>query len=837
MDNQGQDRRIRNVDLTQTMRSSFLDYAMSVIVARALPDVRDGLKPVQRRILYGMNELGVTPDKPYKKSARIVGDVMGKYHPHGDSSIYLAMAHMAQDFAYRYMLVDGHGNFGSVDGDRPAAMRYTEARMSRIAVEMLRDINKNTIDWQRNYDDTENEPAVLPARIPNLLVNGSSGIAVGMTTNIPPHNLKEVISGIHMLMKDPDVTTRELMKAIPGPDFPTGGILMGRSGVLHAYETGKGNIVVRAKTEIETEKSGRERIVVTEIPYLVNKAELVQKIAELARDKVIDGITGIRDESDQSGMRITIDVRRDASASVVLNNLFKETQMQSNFAMNMVAIVDGAPKFLTLKEMLQHYLAHQEDVITRRTKFDLDKAEARAHILEGLRIALDHIDEIVNLIRNSESSDIAKAGLISRFKLDDRQAQAILDMRLVRLTGLERDKVEAEYQDLLVKIADYKDILAKPERIDQIIYDELLDIQKRFGDKRRTQITASEVVTLEDEDLIEEQKVLLTLTHQGYIKRMLIDDFKTQNRGGRGIKGMGVQKGDFIEHLLYSSTHDYLLFFTNKGKVYMKKAYEIPEFGRNAKGLPIVNLLQLEKGEHIQTMVNVPKSDNDEDGYAFFITKLGTVKKTKLSEFENIRTNGLIALTLKDGDELSNVLATDGSQNIFIATHQGYAVTFNEKDVRSMGRSAAGVRGINLRDGDYVVGSGVLKAEDEVLTISEKGYGKRTPATEYPVKGRGGKGIQTAKIGQKNGPLAGVAVVDGKSDIMLITTDGIMIRFKTSDVSQTGRSTMGVRLIKVDEGNSVASLAVVPAEEDNAADAENSETEAENSENSENSED
>lgn len=837
MDNQGQDRRIRNVDLTQTMRSSFLDYAMSVIVARALPDVRDGLKPVQRRILYGMNELGVTPDKPYKKSARIVGDVMGKYHPHGDSSIYLAMAHMAQDFAYRYMLVDGHGNFGSVDGDRPAAMRYTEARMSRIAVEMLRDINKNTIDWQRNYDDTENEPAVLPARIPNLLVNGSSGIAVGMTTNIPPHNLKEVISGIHMLMKDPDVTTRELMKAIPGPDFPTGGILMGRSGVLHAYETGKGNIVVRAKTEIETEKSGRERIVVTEIPYLVNKAELVQKIAELARDKVIDGITGIRDESDQSGMRITIDVRRDASASVVLNNLFKETQMQSNFAMNMVAIVDGAPKFLTLKEMLQHYLAHQEDVITRRTKFDLDKAEARAHILEGLRIALDHIDEIVNLIRNSESSDIAKAGLISRFKLDDRQAQAILDMRLVRLTGLERDKVEAEYQDLLVKIADYKDILAKPERIDQIIYDELLDIQKRFGDKRRTQITASEVVTLEDEDLIEEQKVLLTLTHQGYIKRMLIDDFKTQNRGGRGIKGMGVQKGDFIEHLLYSSTHDYLLFFTNKGKVYMKKAYEIPEFGRNAKGLPIVNLLQLEKGEHIQTMVNVPKSDNDDDGYAFFITKLGTVKKTKLSEFENIRTNGLIALTLKDGDELSNVLATDGSQNIFIATHQGYAVTFNEKDVRSMGRSAAGVRGINLRDGDYVVGSGVLKAEDEVLTISEKGYGKRTPATEYPVKGRGGKGIQTAKIGQKNGPLAGVAVVDGKSDIMLITTDGIMIRFKTSDVSQTGRSTMGVRLIKVDAGNSVASLAVVPAEEDNAADAENSETEAENTENSKNSED
>lgn len=824
-ENQGQDRRIRNVDLTQTMRSSFLDYAMSVIVARALPDVRDGLKPVQRRILYGMNELGVTPDKPYKKSARIVGDVMGKYHPHGDSSIYLAMAHMAQDFAYRYMLVDGHGNFGSVDGDRPAAMRYTEARMSKIAVEMLRDINKNTVDWQRNYDDTENEPAVLPARIPNLLVNGSSGIAVGMTTNIPPHNLSEVISGIHMLMKNPDVTTKELMKAIPGPDFPTGGILMGRGGVLHAYESGKGNIVVRAKTEIETEKSGRERIIVSEIPYLVNKAELVQKIAELARDKVIDGITGVRDESDQSGMRITIDVRRDASASVVLNNLFKETQMQSNFAMNMVAIVDGAPKFLTLKQMLQYYLAHQEDVITRRTKFDLEKAEARAHILEGLRVALDHIDEIVSLIRNSESSDIAKAGLISRFDLDDRQAQAILDMRLVRLTGLERDKVEGEYQELLVKIADYKDILAKPERIDQIIYDELLDIQKRFGDKRRTQITASEVVTIEDEDLIEEQDVLLTLTHQGYVKRMLIDDFKTQNRGGKGIKGMGVQKGDFIEHLLYSSTHDYLFFYTNKGKVYMKKAYEIPEYGRSAKGLPIVNLLQLEKGEHIQTVVNLPQGHDDD--YAFFITKLGTVKRTKIREFENIRTNGLIALTLKDGDELSNVLTTDGQQNILIATHQGYAVTFNEDDVRAMGRSAAGVRGINLREGDYVVGSGILKPEDEVLTISEKGYGKRTAASEYPVKGRGGKGIQTAKIGEKNGPLAGVAVVDGQSDIMLITTDGIMIRFKTSDVSQTGRSTMGVRLIKVADGNAVASMAVVPAEAEDEAEGESEpETEA-----------
>ncbi len=811
-DNQMQDHRIRNVDLTSTMRNSFLDYAMSVIVARALPDVRDGLKPVQRRILYGMSELGVTPDKPYKKSARIVGEVMGKFHPHGDSSIYLAMAHMAQDFSYRYMLVDGHGNFGSVDGDEPAAMRYTEARMSKIAVEMLRDINKNTVDWQRNYDDTENEPVVLPARIPNLLVNGASGIAVGMTTNIPPHNLTEVISGLHMLMKNPDVTTKELMKAIPGPDFPTGGIIMGRGGIYRAYQTGRGNIVVRAKTNIETEKNGRERIIVTEIPYMVNKAELVKKIADLAREKTIDGITGVRDESDQTGMRITIDIRRDASASVVLNNLFKETQMQANFGMNMVAIVDGAPHYLTLKQMLQYYLDHQEDVVTRRTKFELAKAQARAHILAGLLIALDHIDEIVKIIRQSQSSDIAKAALISRFGLDDKQSQAILDMRLVRLTGLERDKVKNEYQDLQVKIADYKDILAKPERIDQIIYNELLDIQKRFGDARRTKIGASEVVSIEDEDLIEKQNVLLTLTHAGYIKRMPITDFKTQNRGGKGIKGMGVQKGDFIEHLIYSSTHDLLLFFTNKGKVYSKKAYEIPEYGRTAKGLPVVNLLQLSKGEKIQTVINIP--EGADDNYLFFITRMGTVKRTRVSEFENIRNSGLIALTLRDGDELSNVLTTDGKQNILIGTHLGYAVTFNEKDVRPMGRTAAGVRGINLRDHDYVVGSNVIKPDDEVLVISEKGYGKRTSAKEYPIKGRGGKGIKTANISEKNGYLAGVTVVDGSKDIMVITTDGIMIRFKVQDVSQTGRNTLGVRLIKVDKNSQVASLAIVPTEAD-----------------------
>lgn len=811
-ENQPQDHRIRNVDLTHTMRTSFLDYAMSVIVARALPDVRDGLKPVQRRILYGMHELGVTPDKQYKKSARIVGEVMGKFHPHGDSSIYLAMAHMAQDFSYRYMLVDGHGNFGSVDGDEPAAMRYTEAKMSKIAVEMLRDINKETIDWQRNYDDTENEPVVLPARIPNLLVNGASGIAVGMTTNIPPHNLAEVIRGIHMLMDNPDVTTKDLMKVIPGPDFPTGGIVMGRGGIYRAYETGKGNIVVRAKTEIETEKNGRERIVVTELPYLVNKAELVKKIADLAREKTIDGITGVRDESDQTGMRITIDIRRDASASVVLNNLFKETQMQANFGMNMVAIVNGAPHFLTLKQMLEYYLHHQEDVITRRTKFELKKAEARAHILAGLRIALDHIDEIIKIIRGSQNSDIAKAQLIQNFGLDDRQSQAILDMRLVRLTGLERDKIEAEYQDLQAKIADYKDILAKPERIDEIIYNELLDIQKRFGDDRRTKIAEGEAVSIEDEDLIEQKDVLLTLTHNGYIKRMPADEFKVQNRGGRGIKGMGVQDDDFINHLIFSSTHDFLLFFTNLGKVYSKKAYEIPEFGRNAKGLPIVNLLELDKGEKIQAVINVP--EGADDNYLFFVTKMGTVKRTKVSEFQNIRRSGLIALTLRDRDELNNVLTTDGKQNILIGTHLGYAVTFNEKDVRSMGRTAAGVRGINLRDNDYVVGSDILEPDSEVLVISEKGYGKRTAASEYPVKGRGGKGIKTANITEKNGPLAGVTVVNGDEDIMLITSAGVMIRFDVDDVSQTGRATLGVRLIKVDDGAQVASITAVPKASD-----------------------
>lgn len=811
MDNQNQDHRIRNVDLTKTMRSSFLDYAMSVIVSRALPDVRDGLKPVQRRILYGMNELGVFPDKPYKKSARIVGEVMGKFHPHGDLSIYEAMAHMAQDFSYRYMLVDGHGNFGSIDGDRPAAMRYTEARMSKIAMEMLRDINKDTIDWQRNYDDNENEPVVLPARVPALLVNGVSGIAVGMTTNIPPHNLSEIISGLHMLMENPDVSVRELMTAITGPDFPTGGIIMGRSGILRAYKTGKGNIVVRAKTNIDTEKSGRERIIISEIPYMVNKAELVKKIADLARDKVVDGITGIQDESDQKGLRITIDIRRDASASVVLNNLFKQTQLQSNFGVNMVAIVDGSPHVLNLKQILQYYLAHQENIITRRTKYDLKKAEARAHIIEGLRIALDHIDEIIKIIRGSKNSDIAKEQLITRFGLDDRQAQAILDMRLVRLTGLERDKLEEEYRDLLEKIDDYKDILAKPERVDQIIFNELLDIQKRFGDERRTEISDSEIISIDDEDLIEKQNVLLTLTHNGYIKRMPADEFKVQNRGGRGIRGMGVQNDDFINHLIYVNTHDCLLFFTNKGKVYSKKSYEIPEYGRAAKGLPIINLVQLEKGENVQAVVKI--ATNDTNKYLMFVTKYGIVKRISISEFTNIRRSGLIALNLRENDELSNVLLTDGSQNILIGTRLGYAVIFNENEVRTMGRVASGVRGIKLRANDYVVGSSIVDDNSEVLVISEKGYGKRTLASEYPIKSRGCMGVKTANVTEKNGPLVGVTVVDGSEDLMLITDAGVIIRLEVDGVSQTGRATIGVRLIKLDQGTKVASLTRVKSED------------------------
>ena len=808
--------RIKDVDLSKVMRTSFLDYAMSVIVARALPDVRDGLKPVHRRILYGMNELGVTPDKPYKKSARIVGDVMGKFHPHGDSAIYESMVRMAQDFSYRYMLVDGHGNFGSVDGDGAAAMRYTEARMSKITLEMLRDINKDTIDFQPNYDGTEREPVVLPARFPNLLVNGATGIAVGMTTNIPPHNLGEVISGIHMLMKNPDVTTADLMEAIPGPDFPTGAIVMGKSGIRKAYETGKGTVTLRAKVEIDEQANGKQQIVVHELPYMVNKARLIERIAELAREKKIEGITDVKDESDREGMRVTIDVRRDVSASVVLNNLYKLTLMQTTFGFNMLAIVNGTPKILSLKQILQYYLKHQEEVIRRRTEFELKKAKARAHILEGLRIALDHIDAIINIIRGSQSPDVAKDKLMNEYQLSDKQAQAILDMRLVRLTGLERDKVENEYSKTMAAIADYEDILAKPERIDKIIYEELLEIQEKFGDERRTELMVGEVLSIEDEDLIEEENVVVTLTHNGYIKRLPTSDFKAQNRGGRGVQGMGVHDDDFIEHLLTTSTHDELLFFTNVGKVYRMKAYEIPEYGRTAKGIPVINLLDISANEKIQTVINIPadKVQTDKEMYLFFITRQGTVKRTSVNEFGNIRKNGLKAITLREGDELINVLATDDSKNIIIGTHQGYAVSFDEKDIRSMGRSAAGVRGIRLRDNDYVIGSAILEPESKVFVISENGYGKQTAASEYPIKGRGGKGIKTTNITEKNGPLAGLTTVNGDEDIMVITDKGVMIRFKISDVSETGRATLGVRLINLGADSIVSTMTKVEPEDE-----------------------
>ncbi|MFL4499903.1 DNA gyrase subunit A [Weissella sp. MSCH1] len=806
--------RIKPAKLGEQMRTSFLDYAMSVIVARALPDVRDGLKPVHRRILYGMNELGVTPDKQHKKSARIVGDVMGKYHPHGDSAIYESMVRMAQDFSYRYMLVDGHGNFGSIDGDPAAAMRYTEARLSKIATEMLRDINKDTIDFADNYDGTDREPVVLPARFPNLLVNGANGIAVGMATNIPPHNLGEVISAIHMLMKNPDVTTTELMEAVPGPDFPTGAIVMGKSGIRKAYETGKGVVTVRAKVEIETEKSGKERIIVTELPYMVNKAKLIERIAELGREKRIEGITAVNDESDQTGYRIAIDIRRDVSASVVLNNLYKNTLMQTGFSFNMLAVQDGRPKLLGLKAMLVAYLEHQQIVVRRRTEFELRKAEARAHILEGLRIALDHIDAIISIIRGSETSEIAKNRLMTDYALSDKQAQAILDMRLVRLTGLERGKIEDEYQGLMTAIADYKDILAKPERIDEIIYTELLEIQEKYGDDRRTELQIGDVTSIEDEDLIEEEDIIVSLTSAGYIKRMAQTEFRAQNRGGRGVQGMGVNDDDFIDQLIGTSTHDTLLFFTNAGKVYKMKGYEIPEYGRSAKGIPVVNLLGIEAGESVQTVINVRGEASESEDFLFFTTRYGKVKKTPVSDFSNIRTHGLKAITLNDDDELINVMITDGTENLLIGTHGGYAVSFNADAVRSMGRSAAGVRGITLRDDDFVIGAEILKDDASVLVITEKGYGKQTPVDQYPIKGRGGKGIKTAQITEKNGPLAGLAVVDGSEDIMLTTNKGVMIRFTVDSVSETGRATQGVRVIRLDDDAIVATFAKVEHEED-----------------------
>ena len=807
-----QDKNLVNVNLTKEMKTSFIDYAMSVIVSRALPDVRDGLKPVHRRILYGMNELGVTPDKPHKKSARITGDVMGKYHPHGDSSIYEAMVRMAQWWSYRYMLVDGHGNFGSMDGDGAAAQRYTEARMSKIALEMLRDINKNTVDFVDNYDANEREPLVLPARFPNLLVNGATGIAVGMATNIPPHNLGETIDAVKLVMDNPEVTTKELMEVLPGPDFPTGALVMGKSGIHKAYETGKGSIVLRSRTEIEETKTGRERIVVTEFPYMVNKTKVHEHIVRLVQEKRIEGITAVRDESNREGVRFVIEVKRDASANVILNNLFKMTQMQTSFGFNMLAIQNGVPKILSLRQILDAYIEHQKEVVTRRTQFDKEKAEARAHILEGLLIALDHIDEVIRIIRASETDAEAQAELMSKFKLSERQSQAILDMRLRRLTGLERDKIQSEYDELIALIADLADILAKPERVAQIIKEELDEVKRKFGDKRRTELMVGEVLTLEDEDLIEESDVLITLSNKGYIKRLDQDEFTAQKRGGRGVQGTGVKDDDFVRELVSTSTHDHLLFFTNKGRVYRLKGYEIPEYGRTAKGLPVVNLLKLDEGESIQTIINV-ESERSDDAYLFFTTRAGIVKRTSVKEFANIRQNGLKALNLKDEDELINVLLTEKDTDIIIGTKLGYAVRFNQSSVRGMSRSATGVKGVNLREGDTVVGARVITDQDEVLIITEKGYGKRTVATEYPTKGRAGKGMKTANVTDKNGPLAGLLTVKGDEDLMIITDTGVMIRTNVANISQTGRSTMGVKVMRLDENAKIVTFTSVAAAE------------------------
>ncbi|MBC2160282.1 DNA gyrase subunit A [Listeria booriae] len=804
--------RITEVNLNKEMRTSFLDYAMSVIVARALPDVRDGLKPVHRRILYAMNDLGMTSDKAYKKSARIVGEVIGKYHPHGDTAVYFTMVRMAQDFSYRNMLVDGHGNFGSVDGDMAAAMRYTEARMSKISMELLRDINKDTIDYVDNYDGSEREPNILPARFPNLLVNGSSGIAVGMATNIPTHHLGEVIDGVLALSHNSDIEIRELMEHIPGPDFPTAGMIMGRSGIRRAYETGRGSITLRARVEIETKNNGKETIVITELPYQVNKARLLERIAELAREKKIDGITSANDESDRTGMRMVIEVRRDVSASVIINNLYKMTALQTTFGINMLALVNNHPKVLNLKEILYHYLEHQKIVIRRRTEFELRKAEARAHILEGLRIALDNIDAVIKLIRASKTADIAKEGLMTQFSLSDKQAQAILDMRLQRLTGLERDKIEDEFNSLMALITDLKEILADDERILEVIREELTEIKEKYADKRRTEILAGDLVSLEDEDLIPEEEVAITLTNKGYIKRLPLSTYRSQRRGGRGVQGMSTHEDDFVEHLVATSTHDTLLFFTNTGKVYRAKGYEIPEYSRTAKGIPIINLLGIESQEKVNAVINL--RDFTDDQYLFFTTKLGVVKRSTLTQFAKIRQSGLRAVELRENDELISVQMTDGSKKIIIGTKFGQSIYFEETDIRVMGRTAAGVRGIRLRDEDEVVGMEILEDDEKVLVVTEKGYGKQTLAENYPLRNRGGMGVKTINITEKNGNLVALKTVTGEEDLMLMTIGGVLIRFSVGDISQTGRSAMGVKLIRLDDEERVATVAKVPKEEE-----------------------
>ena len=794
-----------HVDINNEMKKCYIDYAMSVIVGRALPDVRDGLKPVHRRILYSMQELGLEPQKGYRKCARIVGEVLGKYHPHGDSSVYDALVRMAQDFSLRYMLVDGHGNFGSVDGDSAAAMRYTEAKMNKIAVEMLRDIRKETVDFMPNFDGEEKEPVVLPSRYPNLLVNGSSGIAVGMATNIPPHNLGEIIDGTIMLIDNPETTVLELMTAIQGPDFPTGAIVMGKAGIRAAYETGKGKIVVRAKTEIE-EENGRNRIVVTEIPYQVNKAKLIENIADLVKDKKITGISDLRDESDREGMRIVIELKRDANPNVILNLLFKHTKMQDTFGVIMLALVDNEPKILNLKEVLTHYIEFQKEVVTRRTVFELNKAEARAHILEGLKIALDNIDDVIHIIRNSKTSDIAKSTLMERFQLSEKQAQAILEMRLRRLTGLERDKIEEELNEIMQYIEYLNSILADEMKLLGVIKEELIEIKSKYNDERRTEIQKV-VNEIDIEDLIQEEDVVITLTNSGYIKRISADTYSAQRRGGRGIQAMTTKEDDFVENVLITSTHSDVLFFTNRGRVYKKRAYEIPDAGRTAKGTNIINLIPIEQDERIETVLTV--ADEIREGYLFMATKKGLVKKTPLSEFKNLRKNGLIAISLREGDELLKVKVTRGDADIVIVSERGNAIKFNEQDVRPMGRTAAGVKSMNLREDDIAVCMDIAVDDEDLLVISENGFGKRTPLVEYKRQNRGGVGLITYKISEKTGKVVGATVCKSEDELMLINTSGVAIRINVSDVSVTSRATMGVRLMRTSDEEKIVAIAKI----------------------------
>lgn len=799
------------ISLTKEMKTSFLDYSMSVIVSRALPDVRDGLKPVHRRVLYAMNDLGMHAGKAYKKSARIVGEVIGKYHPHGDSAVYGTMVRMAQDFSIRNMLVDGHGNFGSIDGDGAAAMRYTEARMSKIAMELLRDINKNTVNFIDNYDGSEREPSVLPARFPNLLVNGSMGIAVGMTTNIPTHNLREIISGTLAIIDNPDIEIIDLMEYIPGPDFPTAGLILGRSGIRKAYTTGHGSIIMRAKTEIEEMKNGKKRIIVHEIPYQVNKARLVEKIAELVREKKIEGITDLRDESNRVGIRIVIELSRDATAEVVMNNLFKQTPLQSTFGVNMLALVDGKPEILTIKQVLEYYIKHQKEVVFRRVTFDLKKAEDRAHILEGLKIALDNIDEIIRIIRYGEKP---KEELIESYELSEVQAQAILDMRLKQITKLEGDKILSELNELLELIAELKATLADEQKILAIIKEELEEIAHKYGDDRRSEIVDGAITDIEDEDLIPQEEIIITLTNKGYIKRLSVDTYKVQNRGGKGIKGMNTKEEDFVEYLLTTNTHNHLMFFTNKGKVYRMKGYRIPEFSRTAKGIPIINLLPMDNDEYINTIIPITAFDTDE--YLFFATKKGVVKRTKLSEFESIRANGKIALTLREEDEVLGVRRTSGEEEIILASSEGKAIRFEESSIREMGRSAAGVRGMKMPEEHQLVGLTSTNGTTELLAVTEFGYGKRTSIEEYRLQTRGGKGTKTINTTVKNGQLIGVRAIDEMipQDLFIITNEGIIIRLPIDQISQSGRATQGVRLIRLNENQRAMTVSLVPREED-----------------------